>query len=142
MAFREKLAWALLATTAGGYAIYLYLLAGVTGRLGWDGPVWAIVPPLIGMGVLMAVLATIGAGGAAISAPRDATSPADERDRAVARTAQAYAYWVLTSGIGVTVALMLADITRFQIANLLVSVLVVAEIVRYGSEAWHYRLGA
>ncbi|WNO54890.1 hypothetical protein [Stakelama saccharophila] len=141
MAFREKLAWALLATTAGGYAIYCYLLAGVTGRNGWDGPVWSIVPPLIGMGVLMALLATIGAGGAAISAPRDATAPPDERDRLVARTAQAHAYWVLTSGIGVTVALMLAGISLFQITNLLVSILVIAEIVRYASEAWHYRRG-
>lgn len=142
MAFREKLAWALLTTTAGGYAIYLYLLSQITSAIGWDGPVQAIVPALIGMIVLMTILAIIGASAAAISAPRDSYAAADERDRAVNRHASTRAYTFLSGGIGLTITLMLFNLSLFKVVNLLVSLLVIAEIVRYAGEAWHYRRGA
>lgn len=142
MAFREKLAWVLLATTAVGYAIYVVIVSHIAGKTGWDSPVVAIVPALIGMIVWMTIVAVAGSITAAVSAPQDSYAPADERDRDVSRRASARAYPFLSAGIGLTIALMLFDMGLFKTMNLLVSVLVLAEIVRYAGEAWHYRRGA
>ncbi|MCM8730795.1 hypothetical protein ACFO8O_07415 [Hephaestia sp. GCM10023244] len=141
MAFREKLAWTLLTTNAVGYAVYLYIVAGITTALGWDAPVRAIIPALIGMIVWETILAIVGASAAALSAPKESYAPADERDRAVARHAAARAYGLLSTGIGVTIVLVLIGMSLFKIVNLLLGLLVLAEILRYGGEAWHYRKG-
>ncbi|WP_284054058.1 hypothetical protein [Stakelama marina] len=140
MAFREKLAWALLATTVGGYAVYLLMLRSVTSSAGWDAPVEALVPALIGMTILMIVLAIVGAIVATVSAPQEAGA-SDERDLAIRRIGRSRAYGVMISGVCGIIILAVSGSNMFQAANALVSILAIAEIVRYGSEAWNYRRG-
>lgn len=141
MAFREKLASTLLATTLAGFAVYLYVIFAIARRGGWAIPVHAIVPALIGMGVLTAILSAIGATIVAVRASADADAPADERDRLVARTASARAYGVVVIGLAGTVGAMLLGVGAFPVASLLVGILVVGEATRYASEAWLYRRG-
>lgn len=141
MAFREKLAWALLATMIGGYAVYWWTVLDITAEAGWRAPLWALIPPLIGMCIWITLLAIVGAGAAALSAPRDSYAPADERDRSVARIASARAYGFITIGLGAIIVLAFLDLSTFQLVHVLVSLLVGAEVVRYAGEAWQYRWG-
>ncbi|WP_208402819.1 DUF2178 domain-containing protein [Sphingomonas japonica] len=142
MAFREKLAWALLATTIGGYVVYWSAVRAITGDAGWDAPIWMLVPPLIGLCVLTTLLAIVGAGAAALSAPKESYAPADERDRDIARGASARAYSVVTIGLGAVIVLTFANLSLLQLVHALVSLLILSEGVRYASEAWSYRRGS
>ncbi|RHW18088.1 DUF2178 domain-containing protein [Sphingomonas gilva] len=141
MAFREKLAWALLATAIGGFAVYCYVVDAIVGEIGWRGPVWSLVPPLIGMCVLATILAIIGSIAAALSAPKESYAPADERDRTIAARASTRAYGVITIGLGAIITVTFAGLSQFQLVHALVCLLVCAEIVRYAGEAIAYRRG-
>lgn len=141
MAFREKLAWALLATTITGYAVYWSAVEAIAGELGWRAPVWSLVPPLIGMCVLVTILAIVGASAAALSAPKESYAAADERDRDIARVASSRAYGVVTIGVGAVATLTFLNLSMLQVVHALVTVVTLSELVRYASEAWSYRRG-
>jgi hypothetical protein len=141
MAFREKLAWALLATAVAGFAGYWFVVSAIVEDAGWRGPIWALVPPLIGMCILTTILAIIGAGAAAMSAPRESYAPADERDRAIAMLASMRAYGLLTIGLGAIITISFFGLSQFQLVHALVCLLLTAEIVRYAGEAIAYRRG-
>lgn len=141
MAFREKLAWALLATSVAGFAGYWFVVDRIVEEAGWRGPIWALVPPLIGMCILTTILAIIGAGAAALSAPKESYAPADERDRAIAMRASMRAYGIISIGLGAIITVSFAGFSQFQLVHALVCLLLIAEIVRYAGEAIAYRRG-
>lgn len=142
MAFRERLAWISLAAVGGGFLAYLYLVLTIGTRAGWAAPVWAIVGPLVLMGLIVAIVAAIGAAIAAIHAPRDANAPEDERDRSIGRSASAGAYMVALVGLAMAVNALLFGWTLFQLAALLVGLIALAEGSRYALEIRAYRKAA
>ena len=139
MAFREKIAWVALAALCIAYGAY-FLVLGPNVRFGeqnlvdvvWSfGPV-AVAHALITIGGSIAVAAT---------APRDAKRPADERDRAISQRSNAIGYYALLVGLIFVGVIMPFSEPPFKIINVALTVLVLVEILRYGTTLLSYRRG-
>ena len=80
--FREKTAWAMAAILTGGAAFYLHLVISASKALG------RTAPPVIGFViayVVVIVIASVAAMSAlAVTSPREADAPADERETIIA----------------------------------------------------------
>ena len=79
---------------------------------------------------------------AAITAPGDAMTPTDERDRYVAAKAKGFAFLVLSALVFVTIAGLLLGMTPWATCQALVFAFVVGELVHYGAEIVYYRCGS
>jgi hypothetical protein len=77
----------------------------------------------------------------AVASGRDASAPADERDRAIARRGASIAYFVLMIGVIVVGCVMPFSHHGWEIINAALLALVTAEIVRYGTVVLSYRRG-
>ncbi|MBA4761198.1 hypothetical protein [Sphingomonas sp.] len=137
MAFREKIAWVSFLSTVliwGAFFVILALVPHQARGLAMLGP---FIVATVAQAAVMIAAATIWA----ISAPKEANAPADERDRAVGRRATGIAYFTLILGlVGVIVWLhfgLHGPDTIFALAG----AFILAEAVRFGATALGYRKG-
>lgn len=139
MAFREKIAWLSLAAMAIAYGIYFSLAVhaaarGTASTLSLTGLLGAVL-------ACQALVVLIASVAIAIASGRDASAPADERDRAIARRGAAIAYFVLMAGVILVGCVMPFSHHGWEIVNAALLALVTAEIVRYGAIVLSYRRG-
>lgn len=91
--FREKTAWAMAAILTGGAAFYLHLVISASQALG------RTAPPVIGFViayVVVIVIASVAAMSAlAVTSPREADAPADERETIIADKAGNWSGYVM-----------------------------------------------
>jgi hypothetical protein len=137
MSFREKMAWISVVSVLGIYGYYFWSLMR-TGSFTGDVRFGGLVGTVIALIVVQVVLAIA----VAIFGPKEAEVPRDERDKLIGLRATQVAYVLLVSCIACAcfVPPFMPQI-RFN-ANSLLLVLVVAELVRSGSEIFQYRRGA
>ena len=95
MSFREKSAWvmAVLMSLAGLY--YLNLVVGASRELGAPPPPVGIFIAYVVVVVIVSVAAQVGL---AVSAPKEANAPADERERPALQRAGNWSGLVLAAG--------------------------------------------
>lgn len=93
MPFREKTAWAMAAILAGGAAVYFNMVASETRALGQTAP--PLVGFVIGYVVLIVIASIIVMTVLAVATPREATTPADEREKIIADKAGNWSGYVM-----------------------------------------------
>ncbi len=137
MSIREKSAWISLVTYLGVYSYYVWWLyggmkAGDTNLLHYAGLLTSTIVLLVVTQIVLSVLA-------AISAPKDAKAPRDERDKLIHLKATRVAFVVVNVGTlaGVVAIAMGAD--PFYTANGLLLVMVAGEIARSIGQIVQYR---
>lgn len=93
MPFREKTAWAMALILIGGGAFYLNMVIATSRALGQTAP------PLIGFVIAYIVVIVIASvvlmSALAVTSPREAEAPADERERIIADRAGNWAGYVM-----------------------------------------------
>ena len=139
MSFREKTHWAafLALAVAFGWYFTAYPWAMVSTDAGVAAVAGMLVPVTIIIVAVMAATATFFA----IRAPKDANLKEDERERSIHVRGTHLAYYPLVLGAWIN---MIAIFYRFSpgvYLNLLMATVVVAELVRVGSQLYFYRRG-
>lgn len=153
MAFREKIIWSSLVTTL---AIWGWYFTGfVTGLRAGHFDQGTAVGSFIQAVVLIVIVQVAAAIVLAIISGREASAPADDREKAIALSAYRPAYLVLS---GCVVTLMVvgpillrianewtpappADLAPVLLGNALLAALVLAELVHSGWQVFRYRMG-
>jgi hypothetical protein len=137
MSFREKIAWLALGGILVAFGPYFAALAlfgtqpFTTARAG-IGTLLGIVTLLVVAMIALSILI-------ALTNLRDAQTPSDERDRAIARRAAARAYPVLLAGCFAGLATLFVGAGQGMLVNTLLAAITVAEVTRCGGEILGYR---
>jgi hypothetical protein len=128
MSFREKSAWVMgaLMTVAGLY--YLNLVVGTSRELG------GIAPP-VGIFIAFTVLVVIGSVVAqvalAVSSPREANAPADERERPLLQRAGNWSGIVLGLGAVTSLLYFLVHADGNLLFHMVLGSLIVSQVAEY-----------
>lgn len=137
MAFREKIAWVAFVSTVliwGAFYIILALVPHQARGLAMLGP---FIVATVAQAAVMIAAATIWA----ISAPKDANAPADERDRAIGLRATRLAYLTLILGVVAVIIWLHLGLHGPDTVFALAGAFILAEAVRFGATALGYRKG-
>jgi hypothetical protein len=139
MTFREKMLWGSLAATIAIWGWYFWgfvsALKGPTFDAGAE--VGSFIFAIVALIVVQIVVAVV----LAISSPAEASAPADERDRAIARRSATKAYYLLMAGMIMVGIVMPFSYRGWSITNAALLALVIADMVRYGAIIVDYRRG-
>lgn len=137
MAFREKIAWVSFLSTVliwGAFFVVLALVPHQARGLAMLGP---FIVATVAQAAVMIAAATIWA----ISAPKDANAPADERDRAIGLRATRMAYLTLILGVVAVIVWLHFGLHGPDTVFALAGAFILAEAVRFGATALGYRNG-
>jgi hypothetical protein len=139
MSFREKIHWVTLVTMilAFGWYFLLYPWRIVDSPAGVMATAGMLVPVTIAIIVAM----TIATAFLAIRSPREAEAREDERDRDFHLRGTHFGYYPLVIGIWINIFLIFWGIGQAEQLNLMIATLVVAELVRIGTQLYLYRRG-
>lgn len=139
MSFREKSAWISLFANLAIYGFYFAkvgsaLMRGELDRLSVFGLFMAC---LIAFVVVIVVLTVI----TAVLAPKEASAPADEREKRISLRGMSLGYFVMAGGVVMAMGAACFGSNGMVIANALFFTLVLAEVARDGTQIFYYRLG-
>ncbi len=134
MAFREKTAWISLLTYLGVYGYYFVTVF----RAGPDHPNGALLIELILLLVVIIVACNIAL---AIWKPDEARQAEDERERLIGWKASALAFHVAQAGAITGAGAVALGLPSFYVANGLLAMVVLAELVRQALVVTRHRLG-
>ncbi len=134
MSFREKTAWISLVSMSGIYALYFWSVFHSGPQGGAGG--------LLGTIIALTVVQTALTVAVAIFAPKDAKAPRDEREKLIDLRATRVAYGALAGSVACACFFGAFNPTIISNTNALLFVLVIAEILRAGSQIVQYRRGA
>lgn len=140
MAFREKLAWVSVLVTAGVFLTYGLSLASPALAHALGGTARTRLVGAVFVEILLATIMTIVI---AVTAPKEANAPRDEREQAIAARSAAFAYGLIASLLWMVMAagvFLGADGMSLGLACL--AVLVAGEIARFTCQIIAYRRGA
>jgi MFS family permease len=137
MSFREKLHWAAFVGIAGAFGWYFltYPWAIVGTRAG----VGAIGGMLVPVTLIIVALMSVTAGYLAIRFPKEAHLKEDERERSIHLRGTHAAYYPLVIGSYGLLIAMFNQLSMALLINLLLAVVMSAELVRVGAQLWFYR---
>ena len=139
MAFREKIHWVTLVTMI--LAFGWYFLAYPWQIADSPAAVWATAGMLVPVTIAIIVAMTVATAFLAIRNRGEVDVKEDERDRSFHMHGIHYAYYPLVVGIWVNIFLIFWGIGQAQQLNLMIATLVVAELVRIGTQLFLYRRG-
>jgi hypothetical protein len=134
--FREKSAWISFFSLLVVFGIYFWhvlrVLAGqaearATGRL-----FFSLLIVLVAVEVVLHVLI-------AVQSPKDARTPKDEREQLIELRATRLAFFVLLVGALLAIATIHHGVGRWGLVHCVLFAVVVAELVRFGSQIVFYR---
>ena len=137
MSFREKTHWVALIVILAAFGWYFLQLHTVLphgpGNIAASGGLLTGVT----IGIILAMSVVIGI--IAAMNPREAHMKDDERDRAIHWRGTHYAYYPIVIGVWLCIGAIFYGYSAGTILNSLLAVVVVAEVVRIGSQLWLYR---
>lgn len=139
MAFREKIHWVTLVTMI--LAFGWYFLAYPWQIADSPAAMWATAGMLVPVTIAIIVAMTVATAVLAIRNRGEVDVKEDERDRSFHMHGTHYAYYPLVVGIWVNIFLIFWGIGQAQQLNLMIATLVVAELVRIGTQLFLYRRG-
>ncbi len=139
MSFREKSAWVTFLCFLAATVAYFYTLWQVMG-----GTVDAdtLFPRF---GVLLGAMVAVEIGAhlvLAFQSPREARTPKDERERLIALKATRLAYFILLVGGFASIGTIHMRANAFVIAHVLLGVIAIAEVARFGTAIVLFRRDA
>lgn len=139
MAFREKIHWVTLVTMAAAFGWYFLVYPWQIA----DSPagVWATAGLLVPVTIAIIVAMTVATAFLAIRNRAEVDLKEDERDRSFHMRGTHYAYYPLVVGIWINIFLIFWGISQAQQLNMMIATLVVAELVRIGTQLYLYRRG-
>ncbi len=139
MAFREKIAWLRLSALLSAYGVYFAILGPnvAFGKNNLVDVIWSFGP----VAVAHALITIGGSVAIAMTSPRDAKRPADERDRAISLRSDAVGYYALLIGLIFVGVVMPFSEPSFKTINVALAFLVLADALRYGFTLMSYRRG-
>jgi hypothetical protein len=136
MSFREKSAWISLMLIVLVFGPYFWLVgrsfAGRTHVHG--GTQFALI-------LLFVVLEIVLHIAVAIQSPRDAEAPSDERDNLIDLRATRVAFYVLFGGALISIFTLHFPVNVWTLSQFVLFSIVVAELVKFGSQIVFYRRG-
>ena len=99
-----------------------------------DGPLVDVAyqPYLIGFVIVLVLVSVVGQIAVALRSPKEATAPRDERERLITWRAGSVSAYVLEVGAFLAIVLAVAQVDWFWIANTVLALWVLAEIVDGG----------
>jgi hypothetical protein len=137
--FREKSAWISFFSFLVVFGIYfgnvLLVLLGHTSARGTQRLFFTLLVVLVAVEVLLHALV-------AARSPREALTPKDERERLIELKATRIAFFVLVGGALLAIATTHHGAGTWVLAHCVLFAVVVAELVRFGSQIVFYRRGA
>jgi hypothetical protein len=139
MSFREKSAWAMAVLTILAGLYYLNLLVAESRGLGAPAPPAGIFVTYVVIVVIGSVAAQVAL---AISAPKDANAPADERERPVLQRAGNWSGVVLGLGTVTSLILYLQHGNGDLLFHCVLGSLIVSQVAEYGLQIALFRRGA
>ncbi len=127
MSFRNKSA--LVTIVALLVASIVYVVSLLTAAAG--APIVDVTyqPYLIGFVIVLVIVSVVGQIAVAVRSPKEATAPRDERERLITWRAGSVSAYVLEVGAFLAIALAMAQVDWFWIANTVLALWVLAEIV-------------
>ena len=127
MSFRDKSALVTVVALVVASVVYAVALVSAAG----GAPIAEVVyqPYMIGFVVVLALLSIVGQIAVAVSAPREAQAQADERERLIAWRSGSISGYVLAVAAFVALSLSMLEVDWFWIANSVLALWVLAEIV-------------
>ncbi len=130
MSFREKSAWvmALLLIGVGAFYVRLVVVDGVP-------PSAAAVPFVL----LTIVLSIVGQVVLALSSPKAAASPADERERIVIDKAARFSSFVLATGVVVGLGQFMIGGEGSTMFHTILTCLILSQVAEYGAQIFLLR---
>lgn len=138
MSFREKSAWITFVSLLVAFTpFFFFSYQALTGQLG-RGQARTLAFGLIAAFVALEVV--LHAVAAAL-APNDARTPRDERERVIAMRAAHLAYPVLLVGALAAAALIHVTPSAWVLQQAVLFVIVVAELVKFGTQIVLFRRG-
>lgn len=139
MSFREKIHWVALVGLVLGFGWYFatYPWSEANTRTGMLTSVWMLIPTTI----IFLVPMIAGTVWFAIREPKEAQLKEDEREKIIHLKGTHAAYYPLVLGIWANVFALINGLSYGWSVNILMATLVLAELVRVGSQLVYYRRG-
>ena len=140
LSFREQSAWISLLAYAGLYGYYFVTLfrAIAAGRAG----TFQYGPLLVRVMVLLVVIEVVLQVAISLRSPKEATAPADEREREIALKATHVAFHVVMIGAATICAAIALGAPAIYTTNGLFLAIVLAEVARNTSQVVSFRRDA
>jgi hypothetical protein len=132
MSFREKIHWVTLVTMI--LAFGWYALAYPWRMAGNPAGIWASAGMLIFTTIAIIIVMTIASAYLAIQTP-------GERDRSIHLKGTHFAYYPLVLGIWANIVALFWGVGPTAQLNLMLATVVLAELVRIGTQLYLYRRG-
>ncbi|MFN8148455.1 MAG: hypothetical protein U0R76_13455 [Candidatus Nanopelagicales bacterium] len=130
MSFRDKSALVTIVALLIASVVYVVSLVSAAG--GKPLVDVAYQPYLIGFVIVLVIVSVVGQIAVAVRSPKEATAPRDERERLITWRAGSVSAYVLEVGAFLAIALAMAQVDWFWIANTVLALWVLAEIVDGG----------
>jgi hypothetical protein len=139
MSFREKIHWVAFISLvlSFGWFFLSYPWAIVNTPAGVEATAWMLFPVTIAIIVSMSVVAAA----LAIKSPKEAHLKEDEREKTIHLKGTHMAYYPLVLGVWANLFAIFYHISAAGRLNLLIATVVIAELVRVGSQLYYYRRG-
>ena len=139
MSFREKTHWVTLIVILAAFGWYFLQLHTVLPH--GPGNIAASGGLLTGVTITIILAMSVVIGIIAAMNPREAHLKDDERDRAIHWRGTHYAYYPIVIGVWLCIGAIFYGYSAATILHSLLAVVVLAEVVRIGSQLWLYRRG-
>lgn len=139
MSFREKIHWAAFIGIAGAFG--WYFLSYPWSIVGTSAGIGAIAGMLVPVTLIIIGLMSVTAGYLAIRYPKEAHLKEDERERGIHLKGTHAAYYPLVIGSYGIMGALFNQLSTALLINLLLAVIITAELVRVGAQLWFYRKG-
>jgi len=136
MSFREKSAWISLLLLVAVFGPYFWLVARALAGIGHVhfGTQFAIITLFVALEVVLHIVI-------AMQSPRDARAPKDERERLIDLMATRTAFYVLVAGVLISIFTLHMPVTVWMLSQFVLFSVVVAELVKFGSQIMFFRRG-
>jgi len=139
MSFREKSAWASIATFLVIFGVYFWEMADVI--VAGETETYPYYSLLVGFVIASIVVEIILQAIVAARVPDEANAARDEREKLIDLKATYIAFYVLVIGALAAAGAIAWDIQPFYTANGLFLTVVVTEVVKYAGEIVYFRRG-
>jgi hypothetical protein len=139
MSFREKLHWASFIALFAAFG--WYFLTYPWQIIATPAGVGAVAGMLVPVTVIIIVVMVLTTAYFAIRTPKEVNLKEDERDRTIHIRGTHLAYYPLVLGVWANMIAMFYRLSVGEHLNLLIATVVVAELVRVGSQLYYYRRG-
>ena len=127
MSFREKSAWLMALLMAAAGLFYLHVVRGVSHVRGETVPSATV----IGFVILVVICSVVAQIVLALSSPKEANAPADERERIVQQRAGNWSGLVLAAGAVFSLGHFMVYSDGIMLFHLVMASLIVSQIAEY-----------